>query len=96
MVDWITRYVLIATKHFNTNYMSRLRIAEAMEKLEQKGNKIKKIQIAEKLWPKSSRKTQQMNIANLIDGKTKRVDIEWVSILCEVLECNPSFLFNHK
>jgi hypothetical protein len=73
--------------------MSKLKIAEAMQKLEQKGKKIKKIQIAEKLWPGSSRKTQQMNIANLIDGKTKRVDIEWIPILCDILECTPSFLF---
>ncbi|NQU54074.1 MAG: hypothetical protein HQ522_16215 [Bacteroidetes bacterium] len=75
--------------------MGKIRVNEAFAQAEAKGKKIKKIQLAEKLWPGSSRDTQQMNISNLLNGKTKRVDIQWIPIICEELGCTPNFLFKN-
>ncbi len=67
-----------------------------MAQSELDGNKIKDEDVYMKLWPNSKRETQQVNWANLKKGKTKRVDIEWIPILCDELNCTPNYLFNQN
>ena len=86
--------------------MKRLKIIEALKILEKQGklNNSKKATIETKaadlfaadLWPESNRATQLINTSNLLIGKTKRINIEWISILCEKLNCSLEFLFGTK
>lgn len=79
--------MLIKTKNM------RLKLKEAIARAEMRGGNVKKSEIASRLWPDSSQKTQTVNMGNLYRGTTKTVSPEWVVILCEMLDCSANFLF---
>jgi len=75
--------------------MERLKIHEALERLNAKQDKkLKLIDIAREIWPDSDTGTQRMNISKLAGGKRSQIKIEYIPILCRVLKCDANYLFN--
>ena len=70
-----------------------MRIEEASSRAKQQGNKGLKKDIAARLWPDSTPVAQQVNITRLCAGKTPRINVEWVSVICEMTGCSADFLF---
>lgn len=70
-----------------------MRIEEAIARAKQQGVKIKKKDIAARLWPDSNEVGQQVNMTKLCSGKTTKVSPEWVQIICEMTGCSANFLF---
>lgn len=70
-----------------------MRIEEAIARAKQQGNKVLKKDIAARLWPDSTPGAQQVNMTRLCAGKTPRINIEWVSVICEMTGCTADFLF---
>ena len=70
-----------------------LRINEALARANTKGKKVFKKDISARLWPDSSAIAQQVNMTGLSCGKTKKINIEWIPILCEMLDCTADYLF---
>ena len=73
--------------------MKVFRLNEAIARCERLGKKVRKKELAAKLWANSTPAAQQVNMTNLAGGRTKKVDIEWVSIICEELQCDANYLF---
>lgn len=73
-----------------------IRLNEALEYAAQSGKSINKIRIAEKLWKTSNRSTQAVNFSNLISGRTKLINPEWVNIICEETGVDANFLFKQN
>lgn len=71
----------------------RFRVNEAIARSEMMGKKVRKKEIAARLFDGVSESAQQVNMTNLCNGKTKRIAPEWVVILCEMLDCSADFLF---
>ena len=69
-----------------------MRIEEAIARAKQQGNKVLKKDIAARLWPDSTPVAQQVNITRLCAGKTPRINVEWVNIICEMTGCTADFL----
>lgn len=76
--------------------MAQIRINEAIAKATLDGKKVKKIDIAARLWPDSVLLTRRANMTNLCTGKTDRITKEMVEIICEMTGCDANFLFNIK
>lgn len=74
--------------------MAKFRLEEAFEQANKKGIKTRKIDIAKKLWPDSKDSTQQVNMTSLLNGTTKRIEPDWVEIICKELDVTPGFLFD--
>lgn len=55
--------------------------------------KQQKAELAMALWPKSSKKAAYMNLLNLETGKSKKIDVASVPILCRFLGVSADFLF---
>ena len=72
--------------------MTRLKIDEAIAQAMLNGKKLKKIDIAAKLWPNSSIPTRRQNMANLCTGKTEKITTEMVAIICEMTGVDANFL----
>lgn len=70
-----------------------MRIEEAIARTKQQGNKVLKKDIAARLWPDSTPVAQQVNITRLCSGKTPRINVEWVNVICEMTGCTADFLF---
>lgn len=70
-----------------------LRINEAIARVERKGKKVFKKDLAALLWSDSSVNAQQVNMTKLVNGTSKKVSIEWVEILCRELNCTADYLF---
>lgn len=72
-----------------------IRLAEAMAYAKEKGllGKKQKAELAQALWPKSNPKSAYMNFLNLESGKSKKVDVEQVPIICSILGVSADFLF---
>lgn len=73
--------------------MSNLRVNEAIARAEMRGKKVLKKDLAAKLWADSTQTSQQVNMTNLCSGVTKKINPEWVEILCSELDCDANFLF---
>lgn len=71
----------------------RFRLKEAMAYAADCGKRYKACEIADILWPDSTPNCKAHNMSNLINGKTARVDIRWVGILTELLDCTSDMLF---
>lgn len=76
----------------NIIIMARLKIDEAIARAMLNGKKMKKIEIAARLWPDSSNPTRRQNMANLCTGKTKQITTEMVAIICEMTGVDANFL----
>ena len=70
------------------------RISEAIARAQAEGKRVKKKEIAEKLWPNSSEAAQQVNMTKLCNGKQKKISPDWVKIVCEMTGCTPEFLLD--
>lgn len=70
-----------------------IRIEEAIARAKRQGNKVLKKDIAARLWPDSTPVAQQVNITRLCSGKTPRINVDWVNIICEMTGCTADFLF---
>lgn len=70
-----------------------MRIEEAIARAKQQGKKVLKKDIAARLWPDSTPVAQQVNITRLCSGKTPRINVEWVNVICEMTGCTADFLF---
>lgn len=70
-----------------------IRIEEAIARAKQQGKKVLKKDIAARLWPDSTPVAQQVNITRLCSGKTPRINVDWVNIICEMTGCTADFLF---
>lgn len=73
-----------------------MRIEQAIAFAKERGHKIKKKDIAARLWPNSSPEAQQVNMTALCNGSTRKVESEWVRIICEMTGVDPNFLFNDE
>lgn len=73
-----------------------LRIKQAILQAELNGKEIDKKVLSQKLWPDSTVESQQVNMSNLMSNKTKKINPEWINILCEELGCSSDFLFGIK
>ncbi len=69
-----------------------IRVEEAIARAKQQGVKITKKELAAKMWPGVTEVGQQVNMTNLCSGKTKRIDPEWVKIVCEATGVSAEFL----
>ena len=76
--------------------MAQIRINEAIAKATLDGKKVKKMDIAARLWPDSVLLTRRANMTNLCTGKTQKITMEMVEIICEMTGCDANFLFNIK
>ena len=73
--------------------MSNFKINEAFAYAKEVGKKVMKRDLALILWKKSKKKSAMANISNLCGGKTKKVDIEAVPVICDYLGVTADFLF---
>lgn len=75
--------------------MFRLNEAIAKKQTEENDKKVYeyKQELAALLWPDSTPGTQNVNLSNLTNGKTKAILPKWVPIICEKLGCTPNYLF---
>lgn len=72
-----------------------IRITEAITYAKEKGllGKKQKAELAQALWPNSNARAAYMNFLNLESGKSKKVDIATVPIICSMLGVSADFLF---
>lgn len=70
-----------------------IRIEQALARAKEEGRKVMKKELAAKLWPNSSPAAQQVNMTGLCNGKTTKIDPEWVAIICNMTGCSADFLF---
>ena len=74
-----------------------LKLKDALKKHNsRRGKRITQRELGAILWPNSTKPTQIVNINNLCSGKTKRIDISMVSIICDTLRVDANYLFNIK
>lgn len=74
----------------------RLKVNEAIAQSEANGNKVLKQEIAKKLFSGANENTQRVNMSNLCRGKTQRIKLEWINIICHECDCTPNFLFGFE
>lgn len=70
-----------------------IRIEQALARAKEEGRKVMKKELAAKLWPNSSPAARQVNMTGLCNGKTTKIDPEWVAIICNMTGCSADFLF---
>jgi hypothetical protein len=70
-----------------------MRIEQAIAVAKENGKKVKKKEIAARLWPDSSEAAQQVNMTALCNGKTTKINPAWVGIICEMTGVSADFLF---
>lgn len=73
--------------------MDNFKLSDAFVYAKNNGNKVMKRDLAKILWEDSREKTAVANISNLCNGKTKKIDIEAVPIICEKLGITADYLF---
>lgn len=71
----------------------QLRLEEAIARSLMNGKKVLKKDLAARLFPNVGKSAQQVNLTNLLSGRTTRVKPEWIAIICEMCECDANFLF---
>lgn len=74
--------------------MENFRLNEAFEYAKKvEGKKCKKIDLAKILWGDSTAKTAHTNFSNLANGKSKKVNIDAIPVICKHLGITADFLF---
>lgn len=74
--------------------MEKLNLSTAISQAKEKGVKVLKKELAAKLWPNSKEITQQVNMSSLISGRTSRISLDMIHVICHELKCTPNLLFN--
>ena len=71
------------------------RLRESIAYAKEKGllGKRQKQDLAQSLWPESSPRAAYMNFLNLETGKSKKVDVANVPVLCSILGVSADYLF---
>lgn len=72
--------------------MAALKVNEAIALSEAMGRKILKKDLAAKIWPNSRPEAQAVNMTNLVSGVTKKINPEWIIIICRETGCSADFL----
>lgn len=74
-----------------------MRIKEALKfaLLNGKNSTIIRQKISDRIWGKSSKETQEVNVSNLVRGKTKKFDSNMVETICQETGVSPDFLFGY-
>lgn len=72
--------------------MAALKVNEAIALSEAMGKKVLKKDLAAKIWPNSRSEAQAVNMTNLASGITKKVNPEWIAIICKETGCSANFL----
>ena len=75
---------------------SDFKINEAILNAKLKGLKVSKKEIAEMLWEDTKQKSRTVNMSSLCNRRTRKINIEWVSKICEATGVDANFLFNIK
>ena len=75
---------------------SDFRINEAILNAKLNGLKVSKKEIAEMLWEDTKPKSRTVNMSSLCNRRTQKINIEWVSKICEATGVDANFLFNIK
>ena len=70
-----------------------MRIEQALARAKDNGQKVMKKELAALLWPDSSPAAQQVNMTKLCSGKTTKISVDWVAIICGATGCSADFLF---
>lgn len=73
-----------------------LRINEAIARAERNGRKILKKELAAKIWTNSRPEAQAVNMTNLCTGVTKKINPEWIIVICKETGCSADFLLGIK
>ena len=77
-----------------------LRINEALDFHEQMKSKgeasISRMELADVFFEGSQEATKKVNMSNLARGRTKRVDPNWVKVICKRTGVDANFLFGIK
>lgn len=73
-----------------------LKIDEAIDCAKKRGIKIKKKELAAKLWPDSTESAQQVSMTKLCAGRKKLINPDWVVIICRECGVTPNFLFGYE
>jgi len=74
----------------------RLKINEAIEKAANNGYKVKKIDIAKKIFRTKNQRALSANMWNLCSGRTKRITGEQVLTIAKMCHVSVSFLFGKE
>lgn len=75
---------------------SDFKINEAILSAKLKGLKMNKKELAKLLWEESQPKSRTVNMSSLCNRRTQKINIEWVSKICEATGVDANFLFNIK
>lgn len=70
----------------------KLRINEAIAQAKERGQRVKKAEIAAALWPDSKVSTQQVNFTRLCNGTAKTVTPDAIVTICRICGCSADFL----
>ena len=70
-----------------------IRIEQAIARAKEQGKKVLKKDLAARMWPDSTPEAQQVNMTILCSGRAKRINPDWVNIICEMTGCTADFLF---
>ena len=69
-------------------------IQTILQEFDRKTQMRKRAQIGEALWPASTPLAREINLYNLIKGRTKKVAPSDIVVICKVLEVTPNTLFS--
>lgn len=72
------------------------KLREAILKYQIEHGNEKQYEIAAKLWPDVSKEAQRINMSHLLNGYTKRISIELIDRICNVLGTTPNELFGYS
>lgn len=73
--------------------MSNFKFNEAFLYAKRNGKRARKIELAQILWEDASRDTARANMANLVSGRTKRIEIKDIPTICDYLGVSADYLF---
>ena len=72
------------------------RIKDALAYAKEQGLIKKNSDLAKELWCNSTEKSAYMNFRNLIEGKSKKINIGDVPFICKALGVSADYLFGHS
>lgn len=70
-----------------------IRLEEALARARHNGRTNVKDELMEALWPGQVRASQLVNFNNLLSGRTKRVDVDSIRIICTLCGVSADWLF---
>lgn len=80
----------------HTYNMANFQLEEAIARARANGIKVKKKDIAERLWPTRTQEAQQVNMSALCNGRRKTINPDWVEVICDMCNCTPNELFGYE